>query len=217
MKPQNEFTLRLFHYWRSSASWRVRWALEHKKIPFESVTVDLLKKEQLEPAHLSRNPTGTIPVLEIEPGRFLSESTAILEWLEETHPEQALLPQEPSERAVVRQIFQVVNSGIHPLQNMSVIQRYSSDESERKRWVQHWIERGLTRLEKILSKTAGCHAVGGRLTMADLALIPQIYNAKRFEVGLESMPTLRRINESALGLPCCKRAHPDSYAPQTKP
>jgi maleylacetoacetate isomerase len=210
-----KFKPKLFHYWRSSASWRVRWALEVKGIAWIPVGVNLLESEQSKPEHANRSALGAVPAIELEPGLFLSESAAIIEYLEETHPQPPLLPRTPLDRARTRELFELINSGTHPLQNLSVQRRHSEDAAERKAWNQYWIARGLAAYERLLHKTAGLYSVGDSLTMADLALIPQVYNAVRFEVDLSGFPKIREINARALQLESCRRSHPDTYAPKT--
>jgi len=127
--------LTLFHYWRSSASWRTRWALIHKGIPFEYRAVDLLKGENEAPEHRARNPFGYVPALEIDEGGkrwMLTESLAILEWLEETHPLPSLYPGNPRTRAHIRQLTETINAGTQPLQNIGVLERVSDQEETRR-------------------------------------------------------------------------------------
>lgn len=199
--------LKLHHYWRSSSSWRVRWALEHKGVKYESVPVNLLQNEQRSAAYTQKNPMQNVPMLEVD-GRPLTESIAIMEWIEETYPTPALLPADAASRATVRELTQIIASGIQPIQNLKVMQFFSSDAKERERWAHHWISQGLKAVEQRLRQTAGTFAVGGELTMADLCLIPQVYNAIRFNVNLDELPICRRIYEHCLKLPSCDKAAP---------
>ncbi len=191
----------------------MRWCFELKGIQAELIPVNLLSGESESPEHLARNPLGYVPVLELAPGRYLTESVAIMEWAEETHPAAPLLPRDPIERAEVRQCVQLINAGVQPVQNLSVSLRHSSDPAEQKQWNHYWNETGLKAYETVISKTAGRYTFGDTLTMADLCLIPQCYAALRHDVALESFPNVARIYQACLELDSCKRAHPDRYKP----
>lgn len=208
----------LHHYWRSSSSWRVRWALAHKGLAYESNAIDLLSGAQREAAYVAnKSPMGLVPCLEVD-GRPLTESVAIVEWLEDVRPEPALYPRDPWARARVRQLVEFVNAGTQPLQNLGVNRRHSSDATEQKLWARHWIERGLTAIERELAQLraeglGGRHAVGDALTAADMFLAPQVYNARRFEVDLAPFPLLLAVEEAALATESAKAAHPDRFQP----
>lgn len=211
--------LELYHYWRSSASWRVRWALQLKKIPCGFVAVDLLRGEQKNPEHLARNPLGTVPVLAVTQNgktRFLAESLAIIEWLDENYPHAPLLPTDPFERARVRQLAEIVNAGIHPVQNPKVAKFYAGDDETRcKSWIRHWIREGLKGYETLVKETAGRFSAGDRLTLADVCLIPQCYNARRYEMALETeFPAIARIEKNAIATPECQSSAPDKFQPK---
>lgn len=209
-------SLRLYHYWRSSSSWRVRWALQVKGVPYEAIAINLLANESESPEHLKRNPYGTVPVLELPRelrGQYLGESMAIIEWLEETHPEPSLLPGDPFQRARIRQLAELINAGTQPLQNLGVAALHSDDSTEQKKWNAYWNHHGLQSYEKLVSQTAGKLSIGDDLTLADLFLIPQCYNALRFDIELKTYPTVHRIYQHALTLPTCQAAHPDRYKP----
>jgi maleylpyruvate isomerase len=211
--------MKLYHYWRSTSSWRVRWALIIKGVKVEYVPVDLLTDESERPEHLARNPMGYVPVLEIsergERGKshYLRESTAIIEWLEEMHPKPALLPKDPYQRAHARMLGEIVNSGIQPLQNLTVAEHLSPDTNVRKAWAQHWIRRGLKAYEELVQSSAGQLSIGDDVSYPDLFLIPQCYAAVRNEVSLDEFPTIARIHENAMKLPSAQAAHPDSFKP----
>lgn len=208
---------KLYHYWRSSASWRVRWALALKSLDCEFVAVNLLADEQKSEEHLKRNPLGAVPTLEITDNvgaRFLSESIAILEWLEETHPKHSLFPKDAYLKALVRQLAQIINAGTHPLQNLNTQKYYSEDVEKRKIWSQHWIKNGLGAYEKIAAKTAGNFSVGDQVTVADLCLIPQCYNAIRNSVEMGAFPNVKRIYEACLKTEACQKSHPDGFKPE---
>src|SRR5262245_55869184 len=183
----------LHHYWQSSASWRVRWALAVKGVEYESVYVSLREGAQRAEAHRQKNPIGHVPALVVD-GRALAESVAILEWLEEVRPEPPLYPKDPWERARVRQIVELVNSGVQPLQNLVVQDRHSNDPVERKAFAAHFNARGLLAMERLLGAfdaergAPGTFAYGDALTAADLYLVPQVTAARRFEVEVSSFP-----------------------------
>jgi maleylacetoacetate isomerase len=205
--------LRLYHYWRSSSSWRVRWALARKGISAEMIAVNLLEGASESPEHLKRNPMGYVPALETPGGKFIGESVAIIEWLEETHPAHPLLPRDLFLRARTRQLVEIVNSGTQPLQNLGVTEMVSEDGEKKKAWNQHWIRKGLDAYEILVKETAGKFAIGDEPTMADLFLIPQCYNASRNEIDLTEFPTIERINRAGLALESCQAAHPERYKP----
>lgn len=220
MHPSTPLNLKLYHYWRSSSSWRVRWALAHKKIPCEFTPINLLTDESDSEAHLQRNPLGYVPVLEIRTEAkpvFLAESVAILEWLEEVHPENPLLPPprvaHALDRARIRQLAEVINSGTQPLQNLNALHLHSSEPSEQKLWAQHWIRKGLNAYETLAQETAGKFSFGDALTLADLFLVPQCYNAGRQDVSLDEFPLLKKIFESASQTPSYQESHPDRFNP----
>ncbi len=205
--------LRLYHYWRSSASWRVRWALAIKNVPCEMIAVNLLTDESDQPEHRARNPMGYVPVLEVGT-KDLCESIAIIEWLEEIYPTPTLFSGDALQRARIRQLAQLINSGIQPLQNPPVYERVTQDPIEQRKWNQHWIEKGLGSYEQLVQETAGKLSFGNTVTVADLCLIPQCYTALRNEVALETFPTVQRIYQYALGLETCKASAPERYQPR---
>lgn len=204
--------MKLYGYWRSSASWRVRIALEWKGLSFENVPVHLVKDggEQLKNDHTARNPLAQVPVLEVG-GEQLSQSLAILEYLEEAHPTPALLPEDKIARARVRQLAEVVNSGIQPLQNLFVLLKVRDEfKQDHTEWAAFFIKRGLDALEKMAQQTAGTFLVGDAVSLADLCLVPQLYNARRFKLDVEALwPTLARVEASCNALEAFQAAHPD--------
>ena len=208
--------LKLYHYFRSSASWRVRFAFAAKGIQAELIPIGLLDNESESPEHLARNPMGYVPVLEIPGGtrpRYLAESLAIIEWAEEIYREKPLLPGDAWQKARIRQLAELINAGTQPLVNLGVGLFHSVDAEEQKRWNQHWIRKGLGAYEKISRETAGRFSVGDTLTLADICLIPQCYSAERNEVSLSDYPVVARINAEALRLESCRLSHPDRYQP----
>lgn len=204
----------LYHFWRSSASWRVRWALSIKGIPYTSVPVDILAGEQRAGEHQARNPMGHVPALFID-GRTLAESVAILEYLEETRPEVPLYPKDPWARARVRQMVEIINSAIQPLQNLIVQGKHSQDPAEQKAFSVFFNERGLAAYEALLGVVAEEHgqgrfSLGDTLTAADVFLIPQVATSRRFGVDLTKYTRILAIEAAALALPHAAAALPDN-------
>lgn len=211
-------TYKLYHYWRSSCSWRVRFAFAHKGISAEWIAVDLLQGQSDQAAHLARNPMGYVPVLEVPdpaggPARYLAESLAIIEYAEETHAENSLLPGDAWQRGRIRQLAEHINAGIQPLVNLGVGKHHTSDPAQEKKWNQHWIRHGLQAYETIVRQTAGRFSVGDTLTLADICLIPQCYSAARFDIDLTDYPTIARVQSEALQLEAAHASHPDRFAP----
>lgn len=207
---------KLYHYWRSSSSWRVRMGFAFKKIPVEYVAVNLLSNEQTSLEHLKRNPSGLVPCLEVIDGgksQYLNQSVAILEWLEETHPAPALMPNNAFDRARVRELVQIISADTQPIQNLKVMQHASQDQAERAAWARHWIENGFTAYESAVKKTTGVFSFGDQVTMADLFLVPQFYNAGRFNVDVAAFPTIYRINAALVKLDFCQATAPDRFQP----
>lgn len=198
----------LYHYWRSSCSWRVRWALALKGVAYESVPVNILNGEQNAPEYLAKNPAGFLPALTVD-GRTVGESLAIIEWLEERWPAPALLPKDPLDRLHVRQLALTIAAGTQPLQNPSAIKYYLEDEKARGAAARHFVSRGLKVYEQLLGRgKVGRFSFGDSVTLADLCLIPQVYNAKRFDVDLAGTPQVARIYEACLKTDACERASP---------
>jgi len=201
----------LYHYWRSSCSWRVRWALAIKGVAYESKPINLLKGEQRSPAYLKLNPSGTVPCLVVD-GIPYGESLAMLEWIEEKFPQRALLPQDPGSRMRVRQMCLAIVAGTQPLQNLSVQNFYSTDAVKKIAWAKHWNHLGMQAFANLIEAHAGTFCFGSQLTLADLCLIPQFYNAIRFGVDVDQFPKLKKIYEHCLALPEC-----DAAAPHNQP
>ena len=204
--------MRLYSYWCSSCSHRVRIALHLKGVRFEYQPVHLIKSGggQFQESFKALSPLSQVPCLEHE-GRALSQSLPILLYLERLWPEPRLLPADPFQRAEVLSACEMINSGVQPLQNLSVLNYVEGDlKGDKIRWARFWIERGLQGIERFLKPRAGDFAFGGRLTMADLFLIPQIAGARRFQADLERLPLLRRIERSCLALPAFQKARPEN-------
>ncbi|KXJ29940.1 maleylacetoacetate isomerase [Exaiptasia diaphana] len=198
----------LYSYFRSSCTWRVRAALALKGIEYEYHPVHLVKGggEQHSDDYKKVNPVGQIPALVID-GHTLTESLAIVEYLDETRPDPPLLPKnDPYKRALVREVSLIITSGIQPLQNLRVLQHVGSEK--KMEWGKYWIDRGLGSLEKLLETTSGKYCVGDEITMADLCLVPQVYNANRFSVDMSKYPIISRINEALSQVDAFKESHP---------
>jgi maleylacetoacetate isomerase len=204
----------LYHYWRSSCSWRVRWVLNVKNIKFETIEVDLLKGEHLQPAYRSVSSSGQVPCLKWGE-QYFEESLAIIEMLNEMFPTPPLLPTDPIEKARVRQLVLSIVAGTQPLQNMSTLNVHSRSPEHRQELARHWNHVGLEKFTRILQSfgAVGRYAYGSQLTIADIVLIPQMYNAKRFGVDLRAFPECLRIFENCMSRQDCISAAPESYQP----
>eukprot|EP00760_Papus_ankaliazontas_P032151 PhM_4_TR5665/c0_g1_i1/m.69759/K01800/maiA, GSTZ1; maleylacetoacetate isomerase len=211
-------TYTLYSYWRSSCSWRVRAALKHKSIPFEYKPINLLKKEQKSPEYVALNPMGVVPALVTPSGVVLTQSLAIMEYLEEVHTASGLLPAAPEQRAATRMVCNVISSGIQPIQNLGVLAKVGADfgEEHKMPWGKHWISVGFEALEKILEQTAGEYCVGDSFTMADVCLVPQVYNANRFAVDIDKFPVIKRVHANAAAHPSMAETHPDKMPDATQ-
>jgi maleylpyruvate isomerase len=206
-------TFRLYGYWRSSSSWRVRIGFALKGIAYEYAAVNLLGLEQFRDEHRARNPMAQVPVLEVtEEGRTLRlvQSMAILEWLDERFPDPPLLPPDLDGRARVRALAEIVNSGIQPFQNAFVLRTLKEKlPGYEKDWARTWLSRGLEALEVAVRNGAGRFCHGDAPGLADCYLVPQLYSARRFGVDLGPYPTLRRIEEACAALAPFQAAHPE--------
>lgn len=201
---------KLYGYWRSSASWRVRWALELKKIPYTYVPVNILKGEHQQEAHLQRTPMGTLPVMEISVGNYLSQSMSILMWLEENFAKEPMLfGKDRSQRYKIIELCEIINADTAPLQTPRAQKKHSDDATAKADFAKHFIETGLNAFEKQITGISGDFALGNTLTAADLFLVPQIYNAKRFEIDLNSYPKLLKIWNNCMKLSECVASSPE--------
>jgi maleylpyruvate isomerase len=207
--------MKLFGYWRSSCTWRVRIGLNFKAVPFEYVPVHLVKGGGAQHAAGFRalNPMGQVPVLVVEDGaenRQITQSLAILEYLEQRFPEPPLLPANALERARARELAEMINAGIQPLQNSGVLRHVEElTGGDSKAWAVHFISRGLGALEQVAARTAGRFLVGDEVTLADLCLVPQLYNARRYAIDVRVFPTLCRVEEACAKIEAFEKAHPD--------
>lgn len=201
----------LYSYWRSSCSWRVRIALNLKNIPYTYKPIRLAGQggDQDSPDFMQLNPNAQVPVLQIDNHR-LTESVAILEYLEETRPQHPLLPTSPFQRSQVRMLVEIVNAGIQPKQNLSVINYVSEHcggEDARKKFAAHWVRKGLTAFEKELEHTAGKCCVGDQITFADVCIVPQSASAARFDIDIAAFPRIAKIVDHLQQLPEFQKAH----------
>jgi maleylacetoacetate isomerase len=203
--------MKLYSYCQSSGAYRVRIALAIKGISVEMSFVDLTKNQQKDPAYVALNPQGLVPSLIDDDGHVLTQSLAIIEFLEEKYPQPALLPLVPHERARVRAIAQAMATDIAPLNNLK-IRKYIKGELGRNEaeWIQHWTHEGLRPVETMLSTSSDtgtfCH--GSTPTLADCILVPQLFHARRFGCDLSEYPTLSRIDAACNQLPAFIAAHP---------
>lgn len=207
--------MKLYTYFRSSAAYRVRIALNLKGVTPEAVPVDLRPGAHRQPGYLARNPQGLVPALE-DGGAVIAQSLAIIEYLEETRPPPPLLPRSPLDRARVRSLALAIACDIHPLNNLRVLNYLRSPlghgEPAVDAWYRHWIAEGFRALEEEAKRASGDgrHMFGGEVTLADVCLVPQMFNARRFKCDVEPFPKLRAICAHLEALPAFARAAPDA-------
>lgn len=207
--------MKLHSYFRSSASYRVRIALALKGLPYDYMPVHLVKGEQHSKHYSGISPSGLVPTLITNDGEALGQSMAIIEYLDEVHPNPPLLPTRPSERAHVRSLAQAIACDIHPLNNLRVLQYLTQqlkvDDESKKNWYHHWVRLGLETIERELQKSpVSIYCFGDTPTMADCFLVPQIFNAQRFEVNISDLQRIINIHEACMALPAFQKAHPSS-------
>lgn len=205
----NDRMVRLYDYWRSSASYRVRIALNLAGISYEATPVNLVEGAQREPQNLALNPQGLVPALKID-GKMRTQSLAIIEYLDESR-DVNFLPKAPDDRAQVRAMSYAIAMEIHPVCNLRVA-KFAITESEdlitMENWMRHFISEGLADFEQMLGDSR-LYCFGDRITMADICLVPQVYNANRWNAGLAAMPNIRRIMSNLDQIDAIKAAHPD--------
>lgn len=214
--------MKLYGYWRSSATYRLRIVLGLKGLDYEVAPIHLLDDggQQHADSFKAMNPMSQVPVLEVTEGSKtvqLAQSIAVMEYLEEAYPRPALLPADPVLRARARQLTEIVNSGIQPLQNLFVMQRLEERGVDAKEWSRLFVRRGLAAFQATAEPVAGTYSVGEQPTYADCALIPQLYSARRFGIDVGSeFPLLARIEATCTKHPAFMAAHPDRQpdAPQ---
>ncbi|MGG7566184.1 maleylacetoacetate isomerase [Rhodovulum sp. DZ06] len=204
----------LHNYFRSSTSVRLRVALNLKGLAYDYVSYALQKQEQSAPDFLARNPQGLVPALELEDGAVLHQSLAIIEWLDETHPDPALLPSDPMLRAKARAYAYMIACEIHPLNNLRVLNtlrsEFGADDAAVAAWFRKWVETTFTPLEKMLAEApeTGTFCMGETPTLPDLCLYAQVWNNKRFQVDMAPFPTISRIFDACDALEAFAKAAP---------
>jgi maleylpyruvate isomerase len=208
--------VKLYTFWRSNSPWRVRIAMALKGIPHDVVFVDLGAGQQHGEAFRGLNLAEQVPVLELDERgpdgqpRRITQSMAIIEYLEERFPTPPLLPADPWARARARQLAEIVNSGIQPHQNLATTKKVKELGGDPQKWLEHFIGRGLGVLERAAAETAGAFLVGDAPTIADVYLVPQLYAARRFNVDLAPFPTLTRVDAACAALSAFRSAHADA-------
>ncbi len=210
--------MRLYHFSLSSASYRVRIALNLKGIDAEMTSLRLRDGEQRDLAYAAVNPQCLVPTLVLDDGTALTQSQAIIEYLDEAYPEPPLLPRDARGRAWVRAVAQAVACDIHPLNNLRVLRYLESNfgvtQEGRDAWYRYWVRDGLTAIEKMVSPR-GPYCLGDEVTLADVCVIPQIFNAHRFKATLDDCPRLLAIEQACLKLPAFDRARPENQPDAT--
>jgi len=207
-------SLILYGYWRSSAAYRVRIALNLKRLDYEQRSVHLIKHggEQHYATFQLLNPSELVPVL-MDDDVCLNQSLTIIDYLDEQYPEVLLTPTDPNTRYLVKALAQDIAVDIHPLNNLRVLQYLTNEaqlsESAKGEWYRHWIETGFHALETKLAQTSGKYCVGDEISLVDVCLVPQVYNAERFNVNLDPFPTIRRVTSSLRLLPAFINAAPE--------
>lgn len=205
--------MELYGYWRSSASYRARIALNYKQLDYNYIPVHLIKEggEQHKQAYRQLNPNGLVPTL-VDGAVILHQSLAIIEYLEEIHPKPSLLPGNAQKRGAIRAIALDIASELQPLINLRVqqylVRELDADDSAKQAWLQHWFAQSFTALERNLEEVSGEYCVGDDFSLADVCLVPQVYSAERFGIDLQPYPLLRAIYQRLQELPWVAAAHP---------
>ena len=206
--------MKLYNYFRSSASFRVRIALNLKGLAYDYVPVHLAKGEQKQPEFAALTAEGLVPLLELDDGQRLMQSMAIIEYLDETHPQPALLPADAAGRARVRALSQIVACEIHPLNNLRVLKYLVNDlkasDDAKNAWYKHWVRLGLQSYEARLAERPGTYSHGDAPTLADCCLVPQIFNAQRFDCDLSGLPRTMAVFDACMQLNAFQKAQPSA-------
>eukprot|EP01126_Amoeba_proteus_P043506 TRINITY_DN477_c0_g1_i4.p1 TRINITY_DN477_c0_g1~~TRINITY_DN477_c0_g1_i4.p1 ORF type:complete len:214 (-),score=32.04 TRINITY_DN477_c0_g1_i4:76-717(-) len=206
----------LYSYWRSSCSYRVRIALGLKGLSYEYKAIHLVKGEQNSPEFSVLSPNQTVPVLLVD-GKPLYQSLAIMEWLDQAYPEIPLIPRDPWDAAKVRALAYIIACDIQPLQNLRVLKQNTSDGPSMAAYGRKVNEDGLTRFEQAIAVTAGRYCFGDEISLADICLVPQLYNARRFQVDLDRFPTILRVSKELELQEAFKNAHPSQQPDAEQP
>lgn len=203
--------MKLYNYWRSTSSWRVRIALALKEVPYVYIPVHLVRDggEQHKPYYKGKNPMEQVPTLELDDGTLLRQSLAIIGYLDEKYPTPPLMPADLKLRAFTREAAEIMNSGMQPLHNLAVLERLRAATMDEKIWVRHFVGRGMLALEAIAKEHGGRYLIGDAPSLADVCVIPQIYAARRFDVDLTESPTLVQIADRVSAEPAFSTTHPD--------
>jgi maleylacetoacetate isomerase len=211
--------MKLYAYFRSSTSYRLRIALNLKGLDYEIEPVNLLNSEQRGDAYRARNPFAGVPMLEAD-GRDRAQSMAILEWLDEAYPDRPLLPHDVEDRFTVRELSNAIATELHAVNNLPVLQylknEYGKSQGEIDTWYRHWLAKTLTPIETRLAQLGSGDFLFDAPGLFEVVLIPQVYNARRFAFDFSAMPHIERIEAACLALPAFQRAHPDNQ-PDTPP
>jgi maleylacetoacetate isomerase/maleylpyruvate isomerase len=207
--------MKLHNYFRSSASFRVRIALELKGLPYEYLPVHLVKGEHKQPGYAAVSPSGLVPTLETDAGERLGQSMAIIEYLDETHPQPPLLPRDPLGRARVRALSQLIACEIHPINNLRVlkylVRELKVSEDAKNAWYRHWVRDGLEAFERELALLPrGTYAYGDTPTLVDCCLVPQIFNGKRFDVDFSGLDRTMAAFDACMQHPAFQKAQPSN-------
>lgn len=205
--------MELYGYWRSSASYRARIALNYKQLDYNYIPVHLIKEggEQHKQSYRQLNPNGLVPTL-VDGSVILHQSLAIMEYLDEKYPEPSLLPGNAQKRGAIRALSLDIASELQPLINLRVqqylVRELGADDNAKQAWLQHWFRQSFTAFERNLEEVAGKYCVGDEFSMADICLVPQVYSAERFGISLDAYPLLRKIYARVVELPWVAKAHP---------
>ena len=208
--------MQLYTFFRSSTSFRLRIALAYKGIAYEPRFVSLPKMEHHAAGYLAKNPQGLVPALVDDAGRVFTQSMAMIEYLDDLHPEPALMPKDPVEKWYVRAVSQIIGCEMHPLNNVRVLKYLKANGMDAAKvdsdWYSHWVAEGFKSLESFLAseKRTGKYCLDDRFTMADVCLIPQVFNAQRYNCDLSAYPTVMRVFEAGAALEAVKKAEPST-------
>ena len=208
--------MQLYTFFRSSTSFRLRIALAYKGLAYEPHFVSLPKMEHHAPEYLAKNPQALVPALVDDAGRVFTQSMAMIEYLDDLHPEPALMPKDPVEKWYVRAVSQIIGCEMHPLNNVRVLKYLKANGMDAAKvdsdWYSHWVAEGFKSLESFLAseKRTGKYCLDDRFTMADVCLIPQVFNAQRYNCDLSAYPTVMRVFEAGAALEAVKKAEPST-------